>query len=128
MGDVKDGMSNTFFAGETLGECEPREKGWWRNNSINGGFLQTATPLNIYATCVSSVLEAENRLYIHAACAEFASSNSKSRNLFTGYKSWHPSGANFLMGDGSVQFINNDINYEIYKAYGGRNDGKSVKE
>jgi hypothetical protein len=32
------------------------------------------------------------------------------------------------MGDGSVQFINNDINYDIYQAYGGRNDGKQVKE
>lgn len=37
---------------------------------------------------------------------------------------WH----NFAMADGSVQFINNDINYQIYKAYGGRDDAMPVKE
>ncbi len=37
-----------------------------------------------------------------------------------GYKSLHPGGVNLLMGDGSVQFIQETIDYVLYNALGSR--------
>jgi prepilin-type processing-associated H-X9-DG protein len=39
------------------------------------------------------------------------------------FGSEHGGGANFLMGDGSVQFISETIDLNIYAALAGRNDG-----
>ena len=41
-------------------------------------------------------------------------------------RSNHPSGANFMMGDGSVRFISNNINFATYQALGTRQDGESL--
>jgi hypothetical protein len=35
----------------------------------------------------------------------------------------HPGGAQFVMGDASVQFLTETINLNIYRALGGRSDG-----
>jgi prepilin-type processing-associated H-X9-DG protein len=37
-----------------------------------------------------------------------------------GFKSEHPSGANMLMGDGSVHFLSQDIEYVTYNMLGSR--------
>jgi prepilin-type processing-associated H-X9-DG protein len=39
------------------------------------------------------------------------------------FGSYHPGGAQFAFGDGSVKFIPQTINYAVYSALGGRNDG-----
>jgi prepilin-type N-terminal cleavage/methylation domain-containing protein/prepilin-type processing-associated H-X9-DG protein len=39
------------------------------------------------------------------------------------FGSYHPGGAQFAMGDGSVRFIPQTVNYVVYTALGGRNDG-----
>lgn len=38
-----------------------------------------------------------------------------------GFGSWHPNGANFLMGDGSVQYLRNNIPYPVFSALTTRN-------
>src|SRR5207248_2436177 len=43
-----------------------------------------------------------------------------------GFKSNHPGGANFLFGDGSIQFLNQNIMPETYNKLGCRNDGKTL--
>ena len=118
---VRDGTSNTFFAGERLGKCFENDVGWW--SFWETAAVTTSTPLNTYTTCVSSREEAIKRHYIHEDC--FARNEY---NLSWGYRAYHPSGANFLMGDGSVRFVNPDINYAIYQALGGRNDALPVVE
>ena len=124
---VRDGTSNTFFVGETLGQCinpSHRDRGWWHRDGMGNAHAAVAIPLNVYTSCVKSQAEAEKRLYIHPQCYQ----QGNIQNFWFGFRSYHPAGANFLMGDGSVQFINADINYVIYQAYGGRNDGQPVKE
>ena len=121
--DIRDGTSNTFFVGEAPKKCTDHANGWWYFNSLDGAQAATATPLNTMTTCVSSQTEAEKRLYIHPHCT-----NKGQWNFSWGFRSFHPSGANFLLGDGSVQFINDSINREIYLAYGGKDDGLPVKE
>lgn len=36
------------------------------------------------------------------------------------YKSLHPGGANFILGDGSVHFLNDSIDYRLYNEMGTR--------
>ena len=44
-----------------------------------------------------------------------------------GYKSRHPGGANFLMGDGSVHFIAETIDYRLFNELGTRAGGEPAK-
>jgi prepilin-type N-terminal cleavage/methylation domain-containing protein/prepilin-type processing-associated H-X9-DG protein len=43
-----------------------------------------------------------------------------------GFRSQHPGGVNFAMGDGSVRFIKNSINLQTYWALGTRQGGESI--
>jgi len=117
-GQIRDGTSNTFFVGEILGECNDHRDGWWSWNGMQCAHASTSVPLNTFTTCVDSQTEAQRRRYFMPQC--FAKNNW---NFSWGFRSYHPAGANFLMGDGSVQFLNTEINYNIYQAYGGKNDG-----
>lgn len=40
-----------------------------------------------------------------------------------GYKSHHPGGAHLLMADGSVQFVNDAIDFNVYYILGARKSG-----
>jgi prepilin-type N-terminal cleavage/methylation domain-containing protein/prepilin-type processing-associated H-X9-DG protein len=126
LSDIKDGTSNTFAVGEILGRCNSAGNGsrsWWEatGNTSQGG--TTAQPLNMKTTCMTTQEAAEKRLYIYPQCFDKAN-----WNMAWGFRSNHPAGANFLLADGSVQFINDSINIHIYRAYGGRDDGLPVKE
>jgi len=117
-GTLRDGTANTFFVGEIVGECVDHDGGWWHYNAKPNAHASTAVPLNTFTTCANSQQEATRRRWFHPAC--IAKNNW---NFSWGFRSYHPAGANFLMGDGSVQFINTEIAYPIYFAYGGKNDG-----
>ena len=41
-----------------------------------------------------------------------------------GFKSLHPGGAQFVMADGSVQFVNDSIDHDTYRALATRNVGE----
>ena len=116
-GTVRDGTANTFFAGEQIGECTPYSGGWWLNdqNLVMG---RTSVPLNTMTTCAKTEAEATRKRYYAPKCY-----NTNQHGFSWGFRSNHPAGANFLMGDASVQFINSSIRYPIYFAYGGKNDG-----
>ena len=43
-----------------------------------------------------------------------------------GFKSVHPGGVNFVMGDGSVQFVNEGIETATYRALATRNGGETA--
>lgn len=119
-GEVRDGLSNTIFVGEVLFECTGQRSGWWHpEGSANAG---THVPLNTLTTCVDSQQEATRRRYFMPQCFD----KGTTWNFTWGFRSYHPAGANMLMGDGSVQFFNTEVNYNLWGAYGGRSDGLSV--
>ena len=53
--------------------------------------------------------------------------NSKEPFYVGGFGSYHPSGANFAMGDGAVKFLTNDISMKLLSQLANRYDGKAVR-
>jgi prepilin-type processing-associated H-X9-DG protein len=50
---------------------------------------------------------------------------ARSANFNKAYSSLHTGGANFVLGDGSVRFVSETINTEMYGYFGQTNSGKS---
>lgn len=99
--DVSDGLSNTFMCGETL----PAHCGW--NGAFNPNFTvaPTTIPLN---TLISD----------NGAHTLWWSSS--------GFKSLHPGGAFLSMGDASVHFLSENIDFKLYNQLGTRAGGEPV--
>ncbi len=88
---VTDGMSGTLMVGESL----PDHCKYFGAFQHNFPMSTTAIPLGlIKETGIST---------FYQSC---------------GYKSRHAGGANFLMGDGTVRFIKESINYPVFNAIG----------
>jgi prepilin-type N-terminal cleavage/methylation domain-containing protein/prepilin-type processing-associated H-X9-DG protein len=99
--EVTDGLSNTFFAGDIRDPHTLNGYSLWAYGSRHECSMRTTTnPLN--------------------------SPTGKGKQ--TRYESWgsfyngafgseHPQGANFLLGDGHVTFVTDNIDYTLYQEY-----------
>jgi prepilin-type N-terminal cleavage/methylation domain-containing protein/prepilin-type processing-associated H-X9-DG protein len=96
---VTDGLSKTFLAGETLPEH------WVWNCVYCDNFPVSSTEIPL------------NTMESRPGPTEYW--------LTSGFKSMHPGGANFAMGDGSTQFIQESIDYAVYNMLGNRKDGET---
>lgn len=111
--EVTDGLSNTIFFGEVRPQCSQHAQAGWLNSNNGNGYCSTIIPIN-YDSCDDSSSEPCRR--------------SDNWNTAAGFKSSHPGGANFLLGDGSVQFIAENFDHTAYQAFGGMNEGNLVTE
>lgn len=123
MAYLKDGTSNTIMVGEIIGECNDHKQGWWSFNGMGNAHASTSAPLNTMTTCARSEADATARGYFRPDCY-----NWNNWNLSWGFRSYHPTGANFLLGDGSVQFLQDNIDYQTYQQLGGRADGGTPQD
>ena len=89
---------------------------------MNNAHASTSAPINVLTTCAISQTDATKRGYPYPNC--WPKSNW---NLSWGFKSRHPQGAQFVFGDGSVHFINQNVNYDTYQRLGGRADGLPIQ-
>jgi prepilin-type N-terminal cleavage/methylation domain-containing protein/prepilin-type processing-associated H-X9-DG protein len=99
---VTDGLSNTLMVGETL----PGHNKYQCVFCLNHTFSSTHIPLNL--------------MYTQDTNYNFSQIYS------VGFKSLHPGGVNFAMGDGSVHFINETIDYVLINKLGTRAGGEIV--
>jgi prepilin-type processing-associated H-X9-DG protein len=97
---VSDGLSNTIMSGETLpGQCV-----FLSAFAVNFNICPTNIPLNNMNT-------KDQASVWYRSC---------------GFKSRHPGGANFGMGDGSVHFLAETIDFQLYNALGTREGAEPV--
>ena len=120
--DVKDGLSTTFMCGEAVPS---------QNNFFNTAFGNTYPlgPTHIPLNDAAPFTFTSYSFTYNGTCADATlidnepspqSHNraSQPNEYCQGFRSLHPDGANFLMGDGSVHFINDFIDYKLYNRLG----------
>ena len=93
----------------------------------NNGWAGTTPPIN-FPTCLNDLNPTTGKIMTQATVWGQPSPLYQPNNWATsqGYKSKHPTGAQFLFCDGSVHFLNETINYDSYQRLGDRRDGYMV--
>jgi len=98
--EVTDGLSKSYMAGETL----PAH--WVNNCAFCSNFPLSTTNIPI------------NTMETDYGANGTVTNDSRRFWLSSGFKSLHPGGANMLMGDGSVQFVSEEIDYYVWNETG----------
>ncbi|MHB8899694.1 MAG: DUF1559 domain-containing protein [Thermoguttaceae bacterium] len=118
MAEGIDGLSNTILALESLPACSDHaSQGWARPNQASG-LAGTLVPIN-YDSCYPNLAAAQ-------AVGKDGCNAKCNWNMEMGAKSNHPGGANFVMGDASVQFLSETIDHMNYQLLGDKCDRKPV--
>jgi prepilin-type N-terminal cleavage/methylation domain-containing protein/prepilin-type processing-associated H-X9-DG protein len=108
--DCTDGLSNTLMIGETLPKHCIHNVAFGHNFPL----ASTEIPLN-WMEGQEGQQDDWDQGTLH----------SKSKHWRAcGYKSLHPGGVNFAMGDGSVTFVPESVDYRLYNALGTRSGGE----
>ncbi len=100
--NVTDGLSNTLMNGETIpGHCS-----FMCAHCTNFNVAPTTIPINT-----------------------MESDNGAGANWYRvcGFKSLHPGGAQFALGDASVRFLAETIDFRLYNLLGDRQDGQPAQ-
>ncbi|HVJ84533.1 MAG TPA: DUF1559 domain-containing protein [Caulifigura sp.] len=104
--DATDGTSNTFLMGETKPHYNQFGSMWGLN-----------VPITLFHLKINSLFLRQKELTGEVGWQHGA-----------GHASYHVGGATFLMADGSVRFISENINYPTYCYLADRADGQVVGE
>lgn len=118
--DITDGTSNVIAAGEIRPQCgDHTRNGWMHFNSL---WVATTAPINFPIVCVREPgWDAASAPPGMNACNHWQNWQTSQ-----GFKSRHVGGAHFLMCDGAVKFITQNIDYITYQRLGCRRDGGTV--
>jgi len=129
IGDLTDGASHTVMIGETkyIGtpqSFEPTDAWWsWAAGIRAANTSDLASLFNISATCdpINFPQETYSEEDVRRELAVPQGGNHGGQQRV--YGSWHSGGASFLMADGSVHFLNENMNVDVYRRLGKRADG-----
>jgi prepilin-type processing-associated H-X9-DG protein len=108
--EVTDGLSNTLMSGETL----PRQCVYVSSYAPASSIAGTQVPLNLTDPSMWCPPQGE---YFEPGC--YANG--------CGFKSDHPGGVHFLMGDGSVHFFSETTDYQLLNELGSINQEEAVR-
>ena len=108
--DITDGVTKTIFVGEVRPACSLHIARGWATTNNGNGFTTTLIPINFDSCSESDTVD---------GCRRPCNYNTE-----LGFKSAHPGGANFSMGDASVQFLSENIDMQTYQYLGDKADGQ----
>jgi prepilin-type N-terminal cleavage/methylation domain-containing protein len=120
--DVLDGLSNTIMAGETLPLHSIHNAAFAANYPL--------APTNIPINTMKGTGWDGFKVNLNALTSgnyHTVGPNSPPYYESHGFKSLHPTGAQFVMGDGSVRFLRQTISYPLFCALGTRKGGESAQ-
>ncbi len=124
--DVVDGTSQTFFVGEAMTDPDFTKDGQSMDRFSIG------SPQADPCRCDGGNGGTEFSETVGSTIAEM---NLRTRNpaahgllMELSFGSWHTGGAVFGMGDGSVRFVGENIDLNLYQALSTRDDGEVVGE
>jgi prepilin-type N-terminal cleavage/methylation domain-containing protein len=112
--DVTDGTSNTIMCGETL----PTQSGHLAAFSKNLSLCSTNIPMTIKATQAELPVIGMSDSTMHSV---------NPAHKFNGFKSQHPGTVQFVLADGSVRGLNQNLDSVTYWALGTRGGGELVR-
>ena len=113
--DIQDGLSKTLMLGESL-PSQHRTQIDNRNAFIAYGMcpISTTIPINTFTPYYGNC---------DATSGDFSTDNW---GVSIGFKSRHVRGSNFAFGDGSVQFLSENINMDLMQLLGHHQDRKAA--
>ncbi|MDO4573752.1 MAG: DUF1559 domain-containing protein [Planctomycetia bacterium] len=106
-GEIRDGLSNTLFAGEFTDNGNDRSKTSYLVGLVFRTLRATDNPINTKAGYGVTI-------------------NFGNYELNAAFGSYHPGGGNFLFGDAHVAFLTEGIDYTVYQAMGTRAGEETV--
>lgn len=126
---ITDGLANTILAGEIRPTCSDHAWNGWLH--WNATWVATTAPINYPILCRTEdagwPASPPNGLMPDGT--PFTNCNRWDNwTTSQGFKSRHAGGAHFVLGDGSVRFITENIDYGTYQNLGDRNDGRDLTE
>jgi prepilin-type processing-associated H-X9-DG protein len=108
--EITDGRSRVFMAGETIAShCK-----YQCAHCPNFPIAATNTPLNTFRVTRPTLAATP------CSVGPFPNSDAGGYCEACGYKSRHPRGAHMLMADGTVRFIRDSIDFDLFAALGDR--------
>ena len=113
LAQISDGTSNTILMGEVRPDCSDHIDNGWEH--VNALWCATTAPIN-FPTCPNDPVLPDN---CHM---------KNNWNTSQGFKSQHVGGAHFVLCDGSVRFLSQNLDYATYQKLGDRRDGQTVGE
>ncbi|TWT97637.1 hypothetical protein Pla108_17890 [Botrimarina colliarenosi] len=113
--EITDGLSKTFFTGETKNGHDPNSSSIYSNGNRCNLMRSTYLPLN-YPVDVGAVVQ---------NAAEAGGPGGFTNCTFS---SPHPGGGNFQFGDGHVSFLTDAMSDELYQAISTRSQGEVIVE
>ena len=113
---ITDGASNTIAMGEVRQYCGAYLRLGWMHQ--DGVWAATTGPINA-PTCPG-----ERGVPINNGESLNSCQSLYAWNMSHAFKSPHSGGATFVFCDGSVHFLNENINYLTYQRLGDRRDGE----
>lgn len=116
IGHFTDGLSNTILVGEVIADYSAHARNGWSHSNRWGIYTQIPINWKTEFPNLAAAL-ANGKTGCEARC---------NWNTEVGYKSRHTGGAQMVLGDGSVQFLSENIDMIMYQRLGSKNDGNAV--
>jgi prepilin-type N-terminal cleavage/methylation domain-containing protein len=117
--DCTDGLSNTFLMGEISGEPAPGWAANWRDWTQGASGPVATGAIASYST--------KNVVYPISRYSGYTGGNVSRLYNDVRFSSQHVGGAHFLMGDGTVRFVSENMDFATYQAAASRGEGESLQ-